>query len=169
MYEHLNKEQLTKFLAVARNASARDGLMFHTAFMHGLRVSEVIALSSKNLRGEILIVKRLKGSRKTSQPASAELLAYSATLPAGTRFFDESRFQVLRLFKRYGREAGIPEILLHTHVLKHAVAHAMLDGGASIPEIQCRLGHVNGQNTLKYLEVSEETSSRAFSAAVGSF
>jgi hypothetical protein len=45
----------------------------------------------------------------------------------------------------------------------------MLEGGGKINEVQKRLGHKNGGNTLKYLCVSDDVASRAFQAAVGSF
>jgi hypothetical protein len=37
----------------------------------------------------------------------------------------------------------------------------------TIPEVQVWLGHVNGGNTLKYMEATEEEAACAFAAAVG--
>jgi len=63
----LTKPELLKTLAKARAYSERDWLLCVTAFWHGLRASEVIYLRSENIRGDYLVVKRGKNSRKTEQ------------------------------------------------------------------------------------------------------
>ena len=69
----------------------------------------------------------------------------------------------------HGKTAGIPEHKRHSHVSKHSCAMLMLEGGGKINEVQKRLGHKNGANTLKYLCVSDDAAGWAFQAAVGSF
>ena len=71
------------------------------------------------------------------------------------------------MIRKHGATAGIPTYKLSAHKLKHTTAHLMLDGGAKINEVQKRLGHKNGGNTLKYLAVSDDVASKAFSASCG--
>ena len=78
-----------------------------------------------------------------------------------------SRWTFNRRMKEYGIEAGLPEHLLHAHTLKHTCAQLGLDGGMKINEVQKRLGHKNGGNTLKYLAVSDSVAAKAFAAAAG--
>jgi site-specific recombinase XerD len=77
------------------------------------------------------------------------------------------RRQFHNVIRKHGATAGIPTYKLSAHKLKHTTAHLMLDGGAKINEVQKRLGHKNGGNTLKYLAVSDDVASKAFSASCG--
>jgi type 1 fimbriae regulatory protein FimB len=67
----------------------------------------------------------------------------------------------------YGELAGIPAYKRHSHALKHTCGKLGLAGGMSLPELQTYLGHKNGQNTMIYLQVDDDTASHAFAAAVG--
>jgi integrase len=164
----LTKLELSGLIEVAGRHSALDKLMVKVTFNHGLRASETVNLDASNIVGEYLVLQRLKASRKTSQPLfddeKAELLELAKS--AG-RFFPISRCTFWRRMQAYGREAGIPEIKLHPHILKHSAGRLAYLGGMGIPEIQNWLGHVNGGNTLKYMEATEEEAALAFAAAVG--
>lgn len=165
----LTKPELDSLLAVAGKHSEQDRLLFLILFNHGLRISEALALSPANIVDGHIIVQRLKGSRRTTQPLlPSEKDAVEALAAKGGMFFvGEYRRNVDRKIKRYGREAGIPSFKLHAHALKHTTGRLGYEGGMGIPEIQSYLGHVNGKNTMVYLEASEEQAASAFAAAVG--
>lgn len=156
----LTKDELDRLVQVA----GADGLMLRVMFNHGLRVSEVIALDEKNVVDGHLVVQRLKGSRKTTQP----LLADEQVLATMTgRFFPMSRITIWRRMQEYGTRAGIPAFKCHPHILKHTTGRLGYKGGMGIPELQSYLGHVNGGNTMVYLQAEESEAAAAFAAAVG--
>ena len=160
----LTRSELDAFLEVAKQHSRQDWLMFKTMFFHGLRVSEVIALTDANIVDGHLVVQRLKGSKKTTQRLLSdeqELLTMKGL------FFPICRMTVWRRIQSYGKRAGIPAFKCHSHVLKHTCGRLGYKGGMGIAEVQKYLGHVNGGNTLKYMEADEEEACSAFAAAVG--
>lgn len=167
--KHLTKDELNGLVAVAEKHDPTFALLILVIFNHGLRISEVLALTAENLVNGFLVVQRLKGSRKTTQPLlaseRARLEAQAAASPKG--LFDYHRSTAWRRLQAYGAEAGIPQFKLHPHILKHTTGRLAYEGGMGVPELQSYLGHVNGKNTLVYLEASEEQAANAFAAAVG--
>jgi type 1 fimbriae regulatory protein FimB len=167
--KNLTRPELDALLAEAQKESETDYVLLLVMFNHGLRVSEVLALTASNIVGNFLVVQRLKGSKKTAQPLLANekdaLLARAAN--GGPFFAGEYRRKVDRMIKRYGKRAGIPAFKCHAHVLKHTTGRLGYEGGMGIPELQAYLGHVNGKNTMVYLEATEEQAASAFAAAVG--
>jgi integrase/recombinase XerD len=156
----LTRDELDRLLA----AAGSDALMFRVIFNHGLRVSEVIALTDANVIDGHLVVQRLKGSKKTTQPLlgdERELLTMKGV------FFPMCRMTVWRRIQAAGAKADIPKHKLFPHALKHTCGRLGFKGGMTIPDIQAYLGHVNGGNTLVYMQSSEEEAAQAFAAAVG--
>jgi integrase/recombinase XerD len=168
--KNFTRPELDSILSVARESSERDYLMFLVMFNHGLRVSEMLALTPANIIGDFLVVQRLKGSKKTAQPLLPSerdgLLALAKTT-TGLIFEGEYRRKIDRLIKRHGKTAGVPAFKLHAHTFKHTTGRLGYEGGMGIPELQAYLGHVNGKNTMVYLEATEEQAASAFAAAVG--
>jgi integrase len=142
-------------------------MMISTAFRHGMRASEITQLTAEQVRSGYITVLRLKGSDTNVQACSPDLKEYAQGKTG--RLFDIERRQFHNVIRMHGKTAGIPEHKRHSHVLKHSCAMLMLEGGGKINEVQKRLGHKNGGNTLKYLAVSDDAAGRAFQAAVGSF
>jgi integrase len=64
----LTRNELDALLRIAARYSEHHALMFIVTFNHGLRVSETLALTGENVMNGYLVVQRLKGSKKTSQP-----------------------------------------------------------------------------------------------------
>jgi integrase/recombinase XerD len=164
----LTKVELDSLLRVAAKHNPLHALMFLVTFNHGLRVSETLSLTRENILNGYLVVQRLKGSKKTAQPLQAnEREALLALAQNEGRLFPTYRMNYWRLMQKYGTEAGIPEFKLHPHALKHSTGRLGYEGGMGIPELQTWLGHVNGKNTMVYMEASEEQAANAFAAAVG--
>jgi integrase/recombinase XerD len=170
--KHLTQDEIKKLLREVPNE--RQRLMFKVAFLHGLRVSELITLTRENIRDGYVTVQRLKGSNKTTQPfmvhpdpeiSEAEgLAALFGTLKAGEILFPMSRGGVYRLMQRAGTRAGIPVHKLHPHALKHSCAMAVVNK-IGIQELRTYLGHKSLNSTGAYLKESDETASRAFAGA----
>jgi integrase len=170
----LTREELNRLLEVAGS----DELMFRVMFNHGLRVSEIVGgwdridgklvrrepLGESNIVDGHLVMQRSKRSRKTTQPLLPDEMVLTTMKGA---FFQMSRVTVWRKMQRYGRAAGISQFLAHPHALRHSAGRLGYLGGMGVPEIQRYLGHVNGGNTLIYLEASEREAAAAFAAACG--
>jgi len=167
--KNFTRPELDAILAEARKANETHYLMLLVMFNHGLRVSEMLALSPANIVGNFIVVQRLKGSKKTTQPLlESERGALLALAKNGGPFFaGEYRRKVDRLVKKYGTQAGVPLFKLHAHTFKHTTGRLGYEGGMGIPEVQTWLGHVNGKNTMVYMEATEEQAASAFAAAVG--
>lgn len=166
----LTKPELDSLLSTALQHSVRDHLMFLLAFNHGLRISEVLALTSDNFNAGYIITSRKKGSRKAEHPLLAserELLTQYMHGKCGL-LFPVSRQHAWRLIKRYAREAGIPEHRVHPHVLKHTCGRVAYQNGVGLPDIQRYLGHVNGANTMIYMQSDDQEAAKAFANVLGS-
>jgi len=164
---HLTKAEMNGLLAAAKKASARDYAMILLGYTHGLRASEIISLTSENIRDGYLTVARLKGSLKTTQPLSAEEQKALAALGVTEGpLFGVTRRTLDRKMKQYGAEAGIPEHKCHAHILKHSVAmHSIQKAG--IENVRQYLGHKSLSSTGAYLKVDDEAASKAVLTAMG--
>lgn len=121
-----------------------------------------------------LIVKRLKGSDKTTQPlvydrnpllneraAVAKILKNAKPLQS---LFPISRLRFWQLMQRYAAAAGIPKHLAHPHILKHSIAMQTIRK-AGIENVRKYLGHKSISSTGAYLQVDDDAASRAIAGA----
>ena len=93
----LTRAELDSLLAVAERHNKIDGLMLAVIFNHGLRVSEALSLTRDNIVAGHLVVQRLKGSKKTSQPLlSGERAGLEALALSEGRFFPIHRMTAWR-------------------------------------------------------------------------
>jgi integrase len=174
--EHLSKDELHAVLSHARNCRERDWLMILVGYWHGLRASEVVAITAGCIADGHLTVARLKGSNKTVQPlvASADplldeaagLFEYASGMHANEKLFPISRVQFYRLFHRYALAAGIAKRNAHPHILKHTIAMQSI-GNAGIENVRVYLGHKSLSSTGAYLVVDDLTAATRVTAAVG--
>jgi len=167
---HLQKDQLLTLLRTAKEHSERDWLLFTVAYLHGLRISEVLSLTPSNVRDGFLAVQRLKGSLKTVQPLVTHVEPLLNERPALEQivqglapdqriFRNLDRVQSWRLMQKYGQKAGLPEHLLHPHTLKHTAGMATISKG--IEFTRQYLGHKSISSTGSYLRVSDLAASQA--------
>jgi len=99
--DSFSKEEILRLLAAARARRESDWLMILVAFLHGLRVSEVLALTPDNIVDGHLDVRRRKGSMRTKQPLFSHenpllsvrdpLIAFAGKLRKASRLFPISR------------------------------------------------------------------------------
>jgi integrase len=170
--KHLTKSELRGLLMVAKSHSERDWLMILVAYWHGMRASEVTALTDRDVRDGEIVVRRLKGSLKTVQPLmfSTDPLfterEHLENLNIKGRLFPIDRKKFWALLQKYGQEAGIVKTKCHPHILKHSIAmHSIAKAG--IENVRQHLGHKSLSSTGSYLRVDDETASKAVAAAVG--
>ena len=149
--------------------------MILVAYSHGLRASEVIALSGDAVKDGHLTVSRLKGSLRTVQPLveSAEpllneresLFAFLSKWHGKQRLFPITRQHFWRLMQRYAEAAGIPARKRHPHVLKHTIAMQTIHS-AGIENVRQYLGHKSISSTGSYLKRTDAEAADAVALAL---
>jgi type 1 fimbriae regulatory protein FimB len=174
----LTQSEILAVLKVAAAESKRNQAMILLAFRHGLRASEVCALKTGDidLKNGTIIVRRLKGSLKSSQdlldlpgqPLVSEKRVLRAWLEERGGYHDRSDFLFLsqkggkmdrsafyRVFAGIAERAGLPASKRHPHCLKHALGYYLVEQGVSLPSIQQTLGHKSLASTGVYLKVTD--------------
>jgi integrase/recombinase XerD len=176
--QSLNREEFLALLKAAKAKRERDYVMILVGFCHGLRASEVIALTAKNFSDGNLMVQRLKGSLKTVQPLIAHsepllnervaVLAFLRGKRRNQRLFPVTRQRFWQIVQEHGATAAIAQHKRHPHVLKHSIAMQTIHS-AGIHNVRQHLGHKSLSSTGEYLKVSDSEASAAVSASLQSF
>lgn len=173
--QNLDRAQILALLASARAACERDWLMIATAFLHGLRASEVTSFQASAVRDGFLDIQRLKGSERTIQElyTSSEplldlrkaLTEYASKTPFNQPVFSVHRSTFWRIVQRHGASAGIPAHLRFPHILKHSIAMQTIQV-AGIEHVRQHLGHKSLSSTGAYLKVTDAEAGAAVAAAL---
>ena len=130
----------------------------------GLRATELVSLPRNAVQPDkpFLILKG-KGGRERLVPISdrarAAVAEYAATVPrdalglfpSGKKHL--SRVRLYQLVRELAAEAGIPPERISPHVLRHAFATHLLEGGADLRAVQMLLGHADIATTQIYTHV----------------
>jgi integrase len=175
--KHLTKDEIRRLLEVAKSHSERNWLIILVAYRHGMRASEIVGkrgLTNRDIRDGEIVIKRLKGSLKTTQPlghSSDPLFDEKTPLEALAAQTDGVLFPITRqmfwlFFQQYREEAGLKKTLAHPHILKHSIACHSIQA-AGIENVRQHLGHKSLASTGAYLRVDDETASKAVAAACG--
>ncbi|WP_282601698.1 site-specific tyrosine recombinase XerD [Paracoccus sp. PARArs4] len=176
---------LTAAPTIARNAAdaARNTCLLELLYSTGMRVSELVGLPVQGCRGnpEVLVI-RGKGSKDRMLPlggpariALAEWLRHRDAAPdksplgrlvagpEGRWLFPAPgaeghmpRQSFGRMLNQIAVAAGIDPTRVTPHVLRHAFATHLLEGGADLRSIQMLLGHADLGTTEIYTHVMDE-------------
>ncbi len=167
-------QQVEAILAEAEPGTAqglRDRALLETLYATGLRRMEMAgaAIYDVDLGRGLLWVRHGKGGRERVVPlgeraiawldkylieARPELLAADTTALFLTDYGEPARADFISgKVKRYMEFAGV-NMVGSAHLLRHACATHMLEGGADIRFIQEMLGHANIETTQIYTHVS---------------
>ncbi len=158
----------------------RDKAMLELLYATGMRVSELVALNTRDLNMEAECVRCVgKGGRERILPM------VGSALTALEEYLDIARTQLSRgaaqktealflnhrgkrltrqgfwlILKGYAEDLGIGDLTPHT--LRHSFAAHMLSGGADIRSVQVLLGHASLSTTQIYTQLNHaEESQRA--------
>lgn len=174
----LTQEEVKRLFAVI--TGARDRALFHLAYHHGLRASEVGLLQRTDVdwqRGR-LGVHRVKNSLSAPYPMTPGdlrfLRAYlrrredaSPYLFLSNRCLPLHRHTLWDAMQTYGHLAALPEGKRTFHILRHSIAVHLLDADADVAFVKDWLGHKNIQNTMiyaKYTTAKLDAKARQFFA-----
>ena len=130
----------------------------------GLRATELVSLPRRALAADrpFLILKG-KGARERLVPISDRARAAVSTwlphvpaespwlFPSGKTYL--SRIRLYQLVKQLAAAAGIAPQRVSPHVLRHAFATHLLEGGADLRALQSMLGHADIGTTQIYTHV----------------
>ena len=175
----LRPEESAALLAAASGDDAlalRDRAMLEVLYGGGLRVSELVGLPRSGLDARAGVLRVYgKGRRERlvplGEPALAAVARYlehgRSELAHGGRRPSEAMFLTRRgtpmtrqnFFERlrqYAVRAGIPRERVSPHVLRHAFATDLLEGGADLRAVQAMLGHADLATTQIYTHVSRK-------------
>ncbi len=161
-----------KLSDTARLRAARLCALLELLYATGLRISELITLPANLGRKSGLIAVRGKGRRERLVPfpdfAQDAVTRYHERLkqfgineskwlfPARGESGHITRQQVARDLKDLAQVAGLPKEKISPHVIRHAFASHLLQGGADLRSLQQLLGHADISTTQIYTHLLDE-------------
>lgn len=130
----------------------------------GLRATELVSLPRHALRADQpFLILRGKGGKERLVPISdrarAAVASWSALVPRDSLWLFPSgkshlsRVRLFQLVRDLAAAAGIPPERVSPHVLRHAFATHLLEGGADLRALQLLLGHADIATTQIYTHV----------------
>ena len=167
--EYLNRDELVRLFKVARQHNPLHHVALLVGLLHGLRVSETLAIRGRDICDGRVSVRRLKKSRATlhalridSDPLFDEspLLELAKANPE-TELFAWSRQYMDVIVKRYAALAGIHPAKRHYHVLKHSICVLLWQETHDLNAIQDHVGHRSSSSTLIYLRADAAQKAQA--------
>ena len=145
-------------------AAIRMSALLELLYGSGLRATELVSLPRHAIApGRPFLILRGKGGKERLVPISDRAQAAVALwavlvprdspwlFPSGKKHL--SRVRLYQLVKELAAAAGIPPDRISPHVLRHAFATHLLEGGADLRALQMLLGHADIATTQIYTHV----------------
>jgi len=175
----LSRDEVDRLIAAAGARDGAQGLrvacMVELLYASGLRISELLNLPLAALSRDpaYLIVKGKGGKERLAPLNDAARTAVKAYLPARKSFIPKGQKDNPWLFPSRGKggrltarrfsqllqeaavDAGVDPGKVSPHVLRHAFATHLLEGGADLRVVQTLLGHADIATTQIYTHVAE--------------
>ncbi len=167
----LGHDDLEKMFEAAQNWSGSDALrlrliaLIELLYGSGLRATELVSLDVRVFSPDrpYFIVKGKGGKERLVPVSDRARKAVSAWLPlrppgshwlfpSGKSYL--SRVRLFQLVRELAARAGIPPERVSPHVLRHAFATHLLEGGADLRALQTLLGHSDIATTEIYTHVN---------------
>ena len=150
--------------AEGATAALRLSAFIELLYGSGLRATELVSLPRNAVSPDrpFLILKG-KGGRERLVPISDRarlaVAQWAALVPANSQWLfpsgakHVSRVRLFQLVRELAAAAGIPAERISPHVLRHAFATHLLEGGADLRALQMLLGHADIATTQIYTHV----------------
>lgn len=176
----LSREEIERLLTAAATHDGASGVrliaLLELAYASGMRVSELLALKADAVRRDpAFLIVRGKGGKERLAPLNASareavkawLAARDAArkpdAPDSTWLFPSSAAsghltprRFAQLLDQAAVAAGIDPARVSPHVLRHAFATHLLEGGADLRIVQTLLGHADIATTQIYTHVATD-------------
>jgi integrase/recombinase XerD len=148
-------------------ASRRMVALLSLLYGSGLRATELVSLDVRAVQADrpYAIVKGKGGKERmvpVSDLAQAAVRAWLMLRPQGSRWLFPSgkshlsRVRLFQMLKNIAAKAGIPPERVSPHVLRHAFATHLLEGGGDLRALQMMLGHSDIATTEIYTHVDSK-------------
>jgi integrase/recombinase XerD len=145
-------------------ASLRLTALVELLYGSGLRATELVSLPRHAVHPDKpFLILRGKGARERLVPISdrarAAVAEWAALVPRDSLWLFPSgkshlsRVRLHQLLKALSAAAGVPPERVSPHVLRHAFATHLLEGGADLRALQMLLGHADIATTQIYTHV----------------
>jgi integrase/recombinase XerD len=161
--ERILSERQVFALLEAVEDRPRDHALIRLLYNGGLRVSELVTLRWRNLVDGVANVTGKGGKTRVvrlSRGTWAELQALRTDETIGEDFvFPMSAVNAWKRVKRAARLAGMGEIPVSPHFLRHSHGTHALRRGADLATVRDTLGHASIATTSRYLHARPEKSS----------
>jgi integrase/recombinase XerD len=168
--DHADIDRLFAVLAdrieryASRPADLRLSALVELLYGSGLRATELVSLDMRAIAMDRpFTILKGKGGRERLVPVSDRARQAVAAWKvvragAGPWLFPSgkahlSRVRLFQLLRALAAEAGIPPERMSPHVLRHAFATHLLEGGADLRALQTMLGHADIATTEIYTHV----------------
>jgi integrase/recombinase XerD len=146
------------------SASLRLTALVELLYGSGLRATELVSIARHAIHPDKpFLILRGKGARERLVPISdrarAAVAAWAALVPRDSLWLFPSgkshlsRVRLHQLLKDLAATAGVPPERVSPHVLRHAFATHLLEGGADLRALQMLLGHADIATTQIYTHV----------------
>lgn len=175
----LSRVEVDRLIEAAKAKDGADGgrleALLEILYATGLRVSELVTLPLAAVeRDPAALVVRGKGGKERmvplSDPARAAIAAWRRARDGSLDEGETSRFlfpsrgrnghltrqRFAQLLKDAALAAGLDPARVSPHVLRHAFASHLLEGGADLRSVQLMLGHADIATTQIYTHVLDE-------------
>jgi len=174
----LSRAEVDQLIEATRTTGGDDGVRMATLveilYSPGLRVSELLTLPLSAVeRDPTVLVVRGKGEKDRmvplSDPARAAIVSWLHVragalgdqssrylFPSRGRTGHLTRQRFAQLLKDAAFAAGLDPARVSPHVLRHAFASHLLEGGADLRSVQLMLGHADIVTTQIYTHVLDE-------------
>ncbi len=171
------------FQQLAQDTSVKGRRMrcaMEILYAGGLRVTELVSLKlAATHRGDGCLMIKGKGGRERLVPLTeaarkaitdwlsvrdetlpnselARARAKAFLFPSGSKQGHLTRERFAQMLKDLARDAGLQPSKISPHVLRHAFATHLLEGGADLRAVQTLLGHADISTTQIYTHVLDE-------------
>ena len=172
----LNRTEIQAMLEIpdlSTPLGIRDRAMLEAAYASGMRVSELLGLTTQSVifdQGYVRVLGKSSKERLIPMAATAvqaveryrfEVRPDMVTEESGNALFLNykgeplSRMGFLKLVKQYAKRAGT-EKRVTPHSLRHSFATHLLEGGADLRSVQEMLGHASIATTQMYTHIDRE-------------
>ena len=187
----LSREDLERLIEAARPREPDDVervrllAIVELLYASGLRITELVTLPLSAARNRRFLIVRGKGGKERLAPLNDSareaienyLRVRETFLPRrakdGSRFLFCSRSaegyltrrRCHQMLKSLAADAGVDPQKLSPHVLRHAFATHLVEGGADLRSVQTMLGHADIATTQIYTHVANERLKKVMDAS----
>jgi integrase/recombinase XerD len=161
----LDHEAVAALFAAIPPTDLRLMALVELLYGSGLRATELVSLDARAIASDRpFTILKGKGGRERMVPVSdrarAAVASWNKVRPPESKWLFPSgkathlsRVRLFQMMKALAAAAGIPPERVSPHVLRHAFATHLLEGGADLRVLQTMLGHADIATTEIYTHV----------------